>query len=213
MRTIFRTFLFWTLILSACSTGISTPPPVPRSTTEAPTVIPTTGGPDPTLVATLSTPHIDQPPDVEITPVPPNPQDCGYQWAYQDLPELSSSFQGSIQALQAEAQANAYVFGENCIRSDGSIAGFSAMETDFNVTLQVDDIANVSDLGGWIVKVMQVITAIPPEQIVGPRPGRVSIIFESGTDQKIIHFYVDQYEELPAGLNNAEIFQALQTQQ
>ena len=220
MRKIFRTFLFWTLILSACSTGISTPPPVPLSTTEAPaveapTVLPTTVGPDPTLIATLSTPHIDQPPDTEgqITAAPPNPQDCGYQWAYQDLPELSSSLQESIQALQAEAQAYAYAFGENCIRSDGSVAGFSAMETDFNITLQVNDVANVSDLGEWIVKVLHVITAIPPQQIVGPRPGRVSIVFESDTDQKIIHFYIDHYQALPAGLNNAEIFQALQTPQ
>jgi hypothetical protein len=220
MRRIFRTFLFWTLILSACSTGLPSPPPVPLSTTEAPTVevptvIPTTAGPDPTLIATIGTPHIDQPPDSEgqITAAPPNPQDCGYQWAYQDLPELSSTFQQSIQELQAEAQAYAYAFGENCIRSDGSIAGFSAMETDFNITLQVNDIANVSDLGEWIVKVMQIITAIPAEQIVGPRPGRVSIVFESGTEQKIINFYIDQYQALPAGLNNAEIFQALQTPQ
>jgi len=115
--------------------------------------------------------------------------------------------------LQAEAQAYAYVFGENCIRSDGSIAGFSAMETDFNVTLHVNDIANQSDLGQWIVKVMQVITTIPSEQIIGPRPGRVSIIFESSNNQKVTNFYIDQYQVLPAGLNNAEIFQALQTPQ
>jgi hypothetical protein len=218
MNRLFHTILFWALILSACSTGISSPPPVPLSTTEAPTVevptiIPSSASSDPTLVATLSTPHIDQPGDVESATAPPNPQDCGYQWAYQDLPELSNSFQGSIQALQAEAQANAYAFGENCIRADGSVAGFSAMETDFNITLQVNDIANESDLGEWIIKVMQVITAIPPEQIVGPRPGRVSITFQSSTDQKIINFYIDQYQALPAGLSNAEIFQALQTPQ
>jgi hypothetical protein len=215
MNRLFHTILFWALILSACSTGLASPQPFPPSTTEAPTVLPATAGPDPTLVATLSTPHIERPPDLEgqITSAPPNPQDCGYQWAYQDLPELSSSFQGSIQALQAEAQAHAYAFGENCIRSDGSIAGFSAMETDFNITLQVNDVENQSELGEWITKVMQVIAAIPPEQIVGPRPGRVSIIFESGTDQKIIHFYVDQYQALPIGLNNAEIFQALQNPQ
>ena len=218
MRRIFRTFLFGTLILGACSTGIATPLPVPLSTTEAATIeastaMPTTAGSDPTLVATLSTPPLDQPTDGEFTTAPPNPQDCGYQWAYQDLPELSSSFQQSIQSLQSDGQAYAYVFGENCIHSDGSVAGFSAMETDFNVTLHVNDTTNQSDLGEWIVKVMQVITTIPSEQIVGPRPGRVSIIFESNNDQKVINFYIDQYQALPAGLNNAEIFQALQTPQ
>jgi multidrug efflux pump subunit AcrB len=217
MNRLFRTILFWTLILSACSTGLSSPPPVPLSTTEAPTLeistaLPTTAGPDPTFVATVSTPHIDQPPDGNIT-APPNAQDCAYQWAYQDLPELSSSLQGSIQALQAEAQANAFAFGENCVTSDGTIVSFSAMETDFNVTLQVNDIANESDLGEWIVKVMQVITAIPAEQIVGPRPGRVSLTFQSSADQKVINFYIDQYQALPAGLSNSEIYQALQIPQ
>jgi hypothetical protein len=30
-----------------------------------------------------------------VTLAPPDPQNCGYQWANQDLPELSSSFQHS----------------------------------------------------------------------------------------------------------------------
>lgn len=188
MQRVFRTFLFWTLILCACSTGVASPAPLPSSTTEAPTVIPTTAVP---------------------TDLPP----CGYQWAYQDLPELSSSFQQSIQELQAEAQANAYAFGENCIGADGSVVTFLAMETDFNVTLQVSDLANEADLGEWIVKVMQVINNIPQEQIVGPRPGRVSIVFQSNADQKAVNFYIDQYQDLPAGLSSAEIFQALQTPQ
>jgi hypothetical protein len=143
----------------------------------------------------------------------PNPQDCGYQWANQDLPELSSSFQESIQVLQPEAQASAYAFGENCMLADGSVGGFGAMETDFNVTLKVDDLTNASDLGEWIVKVMQVIEDIPPEQIVGPQPGRVNMVFQSDGDQKIVNFYIHQYQALSSGLSNAEIYQALQVPQ
>jgi hypothetical protein len=75
-----------------------------------------------------------------------NPQDCGYQWAQQALPELSSAFLQSIQALQPEAQANAFAFGENCIHADGT-ATFLPMETDFNITLQVTDVSNESELG------------------------------------------------------------------
>jgi hypothetical protein len=76
--------------------------------------------------------------------------------------------------------------------------------------LQVDDLANESDLGGWSVKVMQVIENIPPEQIVGPQPGLVTIIFQSDSDQKVINFYINQYQALPSGLSNAEIYWALQ---
>jgi hypothetical protein len=167
------------------------------------------------LIPTLRTPHFDQRPDPggAITAAPSNVQDCGYQWAYEDLPELSSSFQQSIQLLQTQAQANAFVFGENCILSDGSIARFIRMESDFNVTLHVNDLANESDLGGWIVKVMQVIQKIPAEQILGPRPGRLSIAFQSGNAQKSVSFYIDRYGGLSPGLSESEIYQALQIPQ
>ncbi len=191
MQRVFSALLFWTLVLCACSTGIASPQAVPPSSTATP----------------------PPGPDGETTAVPLTPQDCGYQWSNQDLPELSSSFQQSIQALQPEAQASAYAFGENCIRPDGSIASFTAAETDFNVQLQVDDLANESVLGRWIVQVMQVIDGIPAEQIAGPRPGRVSIVFQSSTAQSVINFYINQYKALPSGLNHTEVYQALQALQ
>lgn len=142
---------------------------------------------------------------------PPGLEACGYQWANQELPELSARFQASIQELQPEAQASAFAFGENCVRADGSVASFSAMETDFSILLRVEALTNEADLGEWIVKVMQVIEALPPEEIVGPRPGRVSITFQADTEQSVIHFYTDQYARLPSGLSNLEVYQSLQT--
>ena len=212
MQRIFRALLFWALLLCACSTSATSPQLPPPTSINAPSVYPTTAVPNPTLIATLSTPPVDQQPDGNNTPST-NPQDCGYQWANQDLPELSSSFQASIQALQAEARASAYAFGENCMLADGSVGGFSAMETDFNVTLQVSDLANESDLGEWMVKVMQVIENSPKDQIVGPQPGRVSIGFVSGSNQKLVNFYINQYQALPTGLSNSDIYHALQTPQ
>ena len=87
------------------------------------------------------------------------------------------------------------------------------METDFNVTLNVEDVADEALLGEWILDVMDVIEAIPADQIVGPRPGRVSIIFKASTAQAGANFYIDQYQALPAGLSNAEIYQSLQASQ
>ena len=139
-------------------------------------------------------------------------RNCGYQWAQKDLPELSGEFQQAVQELQPEAKANAFVFGEDCVYADGH-AVFSAMETDFNITLQITDLSNEDDLGEWIVKIMQIIEDIPPEKIEGPRPGRVSLEFQSGSEQKFIKFYIDQYQSLPSGLSNKEIYQALQTLQ
>ena len=185
MQRTTRTLLLWALILCACSLPIASPQPLPAATTEAPTVIPTT----------------------------PEYQDCGFQWAYQELPELSSSFRQSIQGLQPEAQARAFAFGENCMLADGSVGYFLAMETDFDVTLQVEDLVNEAILGEWIVKVMGVIEGIPADQIVGPRPGRVSITFLAGGNQTVVNFYIDQYQGLPSGLSSAEIYRSLRTPQ
>jgi hypothetical protein len=229
MTRIIRTALFWTLILSACSSGglspespplaDNTPASIPSadSTTESPTAVTipistTEVLPPPKLLATVSTPHIDQGPDGAVTIPPSSPQDCGYQWAYQDIPELSSEFLQSVQALQPGSQALAFGFGENCMHADGT-ATFLPMETDFDVTIPLSDLSDPGLLGEWIVKIMQVIENIPPDQIIGPRPGRVSIIFEEHGENTGASFYIDQYHALDPGLSNAEIYQALQTPQ
>jgi hypothetical protein len=233
MQRISFPILLLTFFLGACSLSVS---PVDVLPSEEPAQAPTSASaavvtpaaptdellppltsevlPPPKLEATLATPHIDQGPDGAITEAPPEsrPQDCGYQWATQDLPDLSAQFLQSSQALQPEAETRVYAFGENCTRADGS-ATFIPMETDFEVTLQVNDLSNESELGEWVVKVMQVIEAIPEGEIVGPRPGRVSIIMLSNEDRGGVSFYKDQYQALPAGLSNAEIYQTLKTLQ
>jgi hypothetical protein len=225
MPRIIRTILLWNLILAACAPIFPATEAAPRNATptvETPTVAVVTTTqpasdtpalPKAKIILTFQTPHIDQPPnpDVITTVAPPNSQECAYQWAYQDLPQLSGDFLASIQGLQSGAQATAFVFGENCTHADGSTT-FLPMETDFNITLQASDLADESGLGDWIVKVMQVIEQIPADQIVGPRPGRVSIMFQRNGEQKGVSFYIDQYRALPSGLSSAELYAALQTQ-
>jgi len=167
------------------------------------------------LLNACSLPLTQTPPTLPAT-LTPTPSsgfgNCGYQWAQKDLPELSAEFQQAIRELQSEAQANAFAFGEDCVYADGTKT-FTAMETDFNITLQVNDLTNEGDLGEWIMKVMRVIENIPNEKIEGSRPGRVSLAFQAGNEQQFVNFYIDRYRALPAGLSNAEIYQALQTPQ
>jgi hypothetical protein len=213
MKKIRHLFLFYAFALMACSSGVSATAPASIDASLTPLALTTIASRGPVPVSTVSTPHIDQPPDGDAATTLPNPQSCGYQWANQDLPELSNSLQESMRTIQAEAQASAYAFGENCLLADGSVGSFSAMETDFTITLQVSDLTDESALGDWIVKVMQLIQNIPQDQIVGPQPGRVSISFVSNGDQTFINFYINQYEALPAGLDAAEVYKALQTPQ
>lgn len=221
MKRILFALLSLTLGLGACSTSL--PPtdtvpgapasPPPAATELTPESFPNSPAlPIPKFASTLQTPHIDQPPNGNEATITPAYEGCAYQWAQKDLPELSSEFQQAIQALQPEAQASAFAFGEDCVYADGHSV-FSAMETDFNITLQMSDLSDEDDLGEWIAKVMQVIKNIPAEEIVGPQPGRVSLEFQSGSEQKFVNFYVNKYQSLPAGLTNTEIYQALQTPQ
>ncbi len=142
----------------------------------------------------------------------PTAEPCGYMWASQNLTDLTLDLQAAITALHPEAQAFAFAFGEDCVHQDGSKI-FLAMETDFNVTLPVADLADENALGEWIVKTMQVIANLPAEKIVGPRPGRVTMIFTLGTDQTILKFYIDEYQTFDPGMYGWEIFQVLQAQQ
>ena len=218
------TLLLWTLILCACTLNVPSTEAALRTAspiTQPPTAISIaitqlpadiTPPSSSNLNPTVQTPHIDQPPDGAITAAAPNYQEYGYQWANQDLPELSSSFLQCIQALQPEAQAVAFGFGENCVHTNGTVT-FIPMETDFNVTLQVNDLSDEAALGRWIIDVMQVIENIPPGQIIGPRPGRVSLIFESNGQNQGVNFYIDQYRALATSLSDAEIYRALKAPQ
>lgn len=223
MTRLIRTLLIWTLLLCACSPGVSSPQALSTtlaSGTDSSTITPIADRlpvtttreilPPPKRIATLATPRIDQGPDGALTVPPSNSQGCAYQWANQDLPELSEQFLAMLQKVQPEAQGNAYAFGENCIREDGS-ATFLPMETDFHVILQAGSLLDESELGDWIVKVMQVIENIPPDQLTGSRPGRVDMVFQSNGEEKRLQIYIDQYRALEPGLSSQEIYQALQS--
>jgi len=217
MRNIFHTLLFWTLSLCACSTNLPATDTVPIiSATPLPVVTEITSEvlpdspalPIPKIFQTLQTPHIDQPPNGNEATVISSYESCGYQWAYKDLPDLSTKFLQAVQQFQPSAQANTFAFGEDCVYADGH-ANFIAMETDFNITLQINNLTDANECGEWIVKVMQIILDIPKEEIVGPRPGRVSMSFQAANEQKKFNFYNDRYQALSTGLSNTEICKTL----
>lgn len=214
----FRIVIAIALVLCACVPETVTPAPT-RSILAAdtpPPVIPPSATippvPPTKLIATLATPHIEQGPDGPGPSAPTSSMGCAYRWANQDLPELSNDFQTALQKLQPRAKGYVFAFGEDCIHDDGTVT-FLPMETDFNSTLPVSDLSDEAELGDWIIRVMQVIEDIPPEQIRGPRPGRVSLFFEAGADRTAVSFYIDQYRALPANLDSVKIFRILKESQ
>ncbi|PWB72002.1 MAG: hypothetical protein C3F07_12885 [Anaerolineales bacterium] len=208
-----RTLLLWTLILGACSPGIV---PSRTESTTSPSLTPfdplddidlTQAAPIPKFIATIATPHIDQPPDGNVPTLSTWQQECGYQWAYRDLPELSAQFDRAIKALNPQSTSRVSAFGENCVAHDGQVIKFLAMETDFYVKLSVTDLSDHETFGNWIMQVMQVVNDFPPDLLAGPNPGIVEFRFEKSTTESIgFRVTIQGYNEIAGGKTGEELF-------
>lgn len=162
MKRMLGALLLWTLLLGACSSGISPPPAV------------------------------DEP--------------CGYQWAYKELPELSSRLQEEIKIIHPEATARATAFGEDCVYADGR-ADFLAMETDFHVALPAADLTDLESLGDQMAQVMPVVEAMPPDLLVGPQAGFVEFRFTKNEEEfLIVRVPLQQYRDAAAGKTGEQLF-------
>jgi hypothetical protein len=106
------TLVLLTLMLGACSPSLAV-------TTTPPVTDPTS-----TSIPISDSPTIASPTDASIL----NP--CGYQWAYNDLPELTAQFDQAVQDLIPSSNSHATAFGENCVGNDGQIVNFLTTETD-----------------------------------------------------------------------------------
>jgi hypothetical protein len=179
------TLLLLTLILGACSAGTATPQALPAQ-------IPTEASPPPTE-ATSST-------------------QCGYQWAYQDLPDLTAQFDAMIKTLIPNSTSRATAYGENCIGNDGQIVRFSAMETDFYVLATVETLDDYETLGNWVYDVMQVVDGIPPEDLAGPQPGFVEFRFEKSASDSIgFRVPIQGFSETAGDKSGEELFRLFYT--
>jgi len=212
------TLLLLTFVLGACSPGISSPETVtPHDSTLTP--IPqihtntTLESPIPKIILTVSTPNIGQPPDGDFPTPSTSQQECGYQWAYKDLPELTEQFDQAVKTLSSNSNSHATAFGENCIAPDGQVVKFLAMETDFYVSLSVADLNDHEAFGNWIAQVMQVVNSFPPDMLAGPNPGFVEFRFEKSTSESIgVRVPIRQYNETVNGKTGEELFRMFYTE-
>ncbi len=178
MRRFLPSLLFWTLLLGACAPSLPSAEAIPA----APTM---TDTPTPSLAY----------------------GECGYQWAYQDLPELSEQFDRAVKQLIPESASRATAFGENCIGADGQVIRFLAMQTDFYVIAKVEILDDYETFGNWIAEVMKVVNEFPPEMLAGPNPGFVEFRFEKNTMESIaLRVPIREYRETAHGLTGEELF-------
>lgn len=137
-------------------------------------------------------------------------QPCGYQWAYQDDLELTSSFDAAIKSLDPNASGKAQLFGEDCVHSDGTTT-FIAKETDFYVHTRVENLNNEEEFGNWVKQVLEIVLQIPREELA-IQYGVVEFHFEK-TEAESLGFRVliQTYIDTAQGKTGAELFQMFYT--
>ena len=137
---------------------------------------------------------------------------CGWQWAYEELPELSALFDNAVKVSIPNSSSRATAFGENCLDNDGQVVSFLAMETDFHVIISVESLDDYDTFGNWMAQVMQTVNNLPPDMIAGPMPGVVELRFEKNTDEFIIlRVPIQEYNESANGKTGEELFRMFYT--
>ena len=138
--------------------------------------------------------------------------ECAFMWANEPLPELSNEFNQTLQGVLPEAEGYAQAYGENCVTNQGNVVRFLAMETDFYITIQVENLEDRPALGKSIEQVMGILANFPTEETPGPQPGYIGITFETPNDSlRLWAMRTEAESALENGLQGSDLFDALQT--
>lgn len=146
-----------------------------------------------------------------ITPTVPY-EACGWQWATQSLPDLSTQVQAALESAGLDnVTARAEAYGENCISAENEVLRFAAMQTDFRITVEVESLADAERLGTLLEKILIVLDGFPTESTPGPNPGYVGVTFTAGTEELNLWFTATDGESARAlGLRGAALLEELQ---
>jgi hypothetical protein len=139
---------------------------------------------------------------------------CGWAWAEQDLPKITSAFQASLTEAGLSfdpEETYAYAFGENCLRPDGTVDHFVTLETDFAVTTtqpNPKDLAALGDFGGAVLQI--VLSDFDAGTVPGTSRGYVTFVFiADGAANHHQVSLVDAAAALEKGLAGADLYRSV----
>jgi hypothetical protein len=139
-----------------------------------------------------------------------------FAWAYHGLEDLSNEVQAAMDQANIEgAQARAVAYGENVIGYDeetgnSELCSFGAVETDYHITLAVEDLSDLDHLGAVLLSALTVLNEFPVDETPGNMPGRIQIFFSVGEEGRYMYFTeTEASEALASGLTGAALLEAL----
>jgi hypothetical protein len=137
---------------------------------------------------------------------------CYFNWAVKSLPRESALLQDALELAGVPfISAVAEAYGENCIDSvSNEPISFSTMETDFHVSLPVDDLNDEEEMGNTAYKVIKIILDFPEGSFPGHNPGYIGINFKSETDEINFWFQISFIQkDIQNGVKGIELFNKL----
>lgn len=147
-----------------------------------------------------------------VTETPTMPSTCAYAWTDRLLPEVSAEVNraftdSGLEGVDVEASA----FGENCIDPvTNQVAGFTAMQTDFRISVAIDETDDTAVMGQWIETTLQVLRPYEPGVVPGPKLGYVGMTFGIGDDKVSLWFSRQEAMDLVAqGRRGSRLFEEL----
>jgi len=148
------------------------------------------------------------------SPTPLPYESCGWAWASQDLPKVTSAFRTALAAADLSFDTEgtyAYAFGENCLRPNGEVDHFATHETDFVVATTPPDLADLDALGEYAGAVLGIILSdFGPGAVPGAQRGRVDFVFIAGSEAARHQVLLtDAVAALENGLTGAELYRTL----
>ena len=143
--------------------------------------------------------HLPESPTPSPTPtstITPGYTNCGWNWATQNLPELSAEIQAAMEAAGLTGvTARAEAYGENCFDPQTSeVRYFATRETDFKISIKVESLEDRPRLGELAEQVLIVLDSFPPGAMPGSNPGYVGIRFLVGSEELNLWFTVTDGE-------------------
>ncbi len=146
------------------------------------------------------------------TGTPATSLQCVWTWATQPLPDISKRLQSAVEKSGLKGiTASAEAYGENCTdTATNRLAYFAAMETDFKLVVEVDDLGEKEQLGKTLERILAVLDEFTPGAVPGPQRGSVGVTFSSGEDSLRLWFTLQNAKNArESGLHGAGLLEQL----
>lgn len=162
-----------------------------------------------TLSLTFTPSPTPLPYSADMSPTAPLP--CAWQWARQDLPDVTSRAVTALTAASvAFTQARAEAYGENCVYMNGNqaqVGYFAAMTTDFYLNVTVESIQAPDALAEVVIRAYYALVNLTD---LPARLGYLDITFTGQDGTAIVRSMFDPIQTaLVNGLSGAALLEAI----